>query len=79
MLQAQLHFLLDQHYQHFPDKKPMQNQPLRYKEQKVCPINWGLMDVHVLAKHLKFTSVQAASIAFGRDITAKEIKDFILM
>ena len=27
----------------------------------------------------QFTPVQAASIALGRDITAKEVKDFILL
>lgn len=34
---------------------------------------WALADV------LKFSPIQAASIVLGRDLTAKEIKDFILM
>ncbi len=47
----------------------------------VCnqPVNFNLMDIHALSQYLKFTPVQAASIAFGCDITAKEAKDFILM
>ena len=50
-----------------------------FKKKKARPVNFDLMDIHVLSKHLKFTPVQAASIALGRDITAKEVKDFILM
>lgn len=50
-----------------------------FRKKKARPANFDLMDVHTLAKHLKFTPIQAASIALGRDITAKEIKDFILM
>lgn len=34
---------------------------------------WALTDV------LKFSPIQAASIVLGRDLTAKEMKDFILM
>lgn len=50
-----------------------------FRKKKSRPINFDLIDVHILAKHLKFTPVQAASIALGRDIMAKEVKDFILM
>ena len=52
---------------------------MTFKKKKARPVNFDLMDIHVLSKHLKFTPVQAASIALGRDITAKEVKDFILM
>lgn len=50
-----------------------------FRKKKSRPVNFDLIDVHVLAKHLKFTPLQAASIALGRDITAKEVKNFILM
>lgn len=50
-----------------------------FRKKKSRPVKFDLIDVHVLAKHLKFTPLQAASIALGRDITAKEVKNFILM
>lgn len=50
-----------------------------FKKKKARPVNFDLMDIHALSRYLKFTPVQAASIALGRDITAKEVKDFILM
>lgn len=43
------------------------------------PGQFSLEDMQALAKMLKFTPVQAASVLLGRDLTAKEIKDFILM
>lgn len=50
-----------------------------FKKRKTHPGTFTLNELHLIAKHLKFTPVQAASIALGRDITAKEVKDFILM
>lgn len=50
-----------------------------FRKKKARPVNFDLMDIHALSRYLKFTPVQAASIALGRDITAKEVKDFILM
>lgn len=50
-----------------------------FKKKKARPVNFDLMDIHALARYLKFTPVQAASIALGRNITAKEVKDFILL
>ena len=38
-----------------------------------------LDELQIMAKKLKFTPIQAASIVLGRDLTAKEMKDFILM
>lgn len=43
------------------------------------PGQFSLEDMQALAKMLKFTPIQAASVLLGRDLTAKEIKDFILM
>lgn len=50
-----------------------------FRKKKAHPVNFDLIDIHALSRYLKFTPVQAASIALGRDITAKEVKDFILM
>lgn len=38
-----------------------------------------LGEMQEMAKLLKLTPVQAASIVLGRDLTAKEVKNFILM
>jgi len=43
------------------------------------PGDFELKDIQKLAKLLKFTPIQAASIVLGRDLTTKEIKEFILM
>lgn len=43
------------------------------------PEEFSLEDMQILARMLNFTPVQAASIVLGRDLTAKELKDFILM
>ena len=37
-----------------------------------------LEELQAAAKLLHFTPIQAASIILGRDLTAKEIKDFIM-
>lgn len=50
-----------------------------FRKKKAHPVNFDLIDIHALSRYLKFTPVQAASIALGRNITAKEVKDFILM
>lgn len=38
-----------------------------------------LDELQALARLLKFTPVQAASLVLGRDLTAREFRDFILM
>lgn len=43
------------------------------------PESFELKDIQRLAKILKFTPIQAASMVLGRDLTNKEIKEFILM
>ena len=43
------------------------------------PGSFELKDIQRLAKILKFTPIQAASMVLGRDLTNKEIKEFILM
>ena len=43
------------------------------------PETFTARELHQMSKALKFTPIQAASIALGRDLTRKEIKDFILM
>lgn len=50
-----------------------------FRKKKSRPVNFDLIDIHALSRYLKFTPVQAASIALGRNITAKEVKDFILL
>lgn len=44
-----------------------------------APENLTLNELQNLSKLLKWTPVQAASIILGRLLTAKEVKDFILM
>ncbi len=43
------------------------------------PENYTLKELWAVAKVLKLTPIQAASIVLGRPITSKEIKEFILM
>lgn len=38
-----------------------------------------LDELQTMSRLLKFTPIQAASLVLGRDLTTKEIKDFILM
>lgn len=52
---------------------------LTFRKKKKRPETFDLMDIQNLSKYLKFTPVQAASIALGREITSKEVKDFILL
>ncbi len=49
-----------------------------FKKKKPHPGTFDINELHIIAKHLKFTPIQAASIALGRDITSKEVKEFIL-
>ena len=48
-------------------------------KRKANPETFTLQELQIVAKYLKFTPIQAASIVLGRDLTAKEIKDFILL
>lgn len=50
-----------------------------FRNRKKNPDNFTLIELQQLSRTLKFTPVQAASIILGRDISAKEVKDFILM
>lgn len=50
-----------------------------FRKRMKDPDNFTLCDLQSLSRTLKFTPIQAASIILGRDITAKEVKDFILM
>ena len=43
------------------------------------PDTFTLQELHRLNRALKFTPIQAATIILERDITKKEVKDFILM
>lgn len=43
------------------------------------PRNYTLEELWALARTLKLTPIQAASIALGRPLTSKEVKEFILM
>lgn len=43
------------------------------------PENYTLEELWAVAKTLKWTPVQAASVVLGRPLTSKEIKEFILM
>lgn len=36
-------------------------------------------EMQFIARYLKFTPVQAASVVLGRTITSKEVKEFILL
>lgn len=52
---------------------------LTVQNKRKRPETFSLQEVQRLSKILKFTPIQAASIALGRDLTSKEIKEFILM
>lgn len=43
------------------------------------PETLTLQELQRMAKALKFTPFQAASVLLGRELTAKEIREFILM
>jgi transcriptional regulator with XRE-family HTH domain len=43
------------------------------------PKNIPVEKLWILAKTLKWTPIQAASVILGRPLTSKEIKEFILM
>lgn len=49
------------------------------RRKRNCPENFTMLDMQRMAKALKFTPIQAASMILGRDLTSKEIKEFILM
>lgn len=53
-------------------KKTIQNKRHR-------PETLTLHELQKMAKVLKFTPFQAASVLLGRELTAKEIREFILM
>ena len=53
--------------------------PQTIRKRKKDPETFTLWELQALSRILKFTPVQAASITLGRDITAKEVKNFILM
>lgn len=52
-------------------------QTIRSKRRR--PETITVDELRRLSRLLKFTPIQAASIVLGRDLTAKELKDFILM
>ena len=49
-----------------------------YRKRKENPNSFTLQELQTLSRVLKFTPIQAASIVLGRDLTAKEFRDFIL-
>ena len=53
-------------------KKTIQNK--RHKPETLT-----LQELQKMAKALKFTPFQAASVLLGRELTTKEIREFILM
>lgn len=53
-------------------KKTVQN-------RRKKPENFTLEQLQAIAKALKWTPVQAASVVLGRPLTSKELKEFILM
>lgn len=50
-----------------------------YQNKYKRPETFTLKEVCNLSKVLKFTPIQAASIVLGRDLTSREIKEFILL
>lgn len=48
------------------------------RKRKLHPETFTLEELQYLSKYLKFTPIQAASIVLGRDITSKEVKEFIM-
>ena len=53
-------------------KKTIQNKYHR-------PETYSLDEMQKIATVLKFTPIQAASVLLGRELTSKEIKEFILL
>ena len=53
-------------------KKTIQNKYHR-------PETYSLDEIQKIATVLKFTPIQAASVLLGRELTSKEIKEFILL
>jgi len=53
--------------------------PQTIRRRKKDPDTFTLWELQALSRTLKFSPIQAASIVLGRDITAKEVKNFILM
>ena len=53
--------------------------PYTYSDKLNEPERIRLDELQALSRLLKFTPIQAASLVLGRDLTAREIKDFILM
>lgn len=49
------------------------------QNKKNRPETLTLEELQIIAKTLKFTPIQAASVVLGRDLTSKEIKEFIMM
>ena len=49
------------------------------RNRMVQPEGWRLEELRRAAKALKWTPLQCASILMGRPMTAKEIKDFIML
>lgn len=43
------------------------------------PENFTLEELWAVAKALKWTPIQAASVVLGRQLTSKEVKEFIMM
>lgn len=50
-----------------------------FRKRNKDPDYFTLVKLQSLGRTLEFTPIQAASVVLGRDITAKEMKDFILM
>ena len=50
-------------------REKLNNEPERLRLDKL----------QALSRLLKFTPIQAASLVLGRDLTAREVRDFILM
>ena len=46
---------------------------------KVGVTTYSLDEMQKIATVLKFTPIQAASVLLGRELTSKEIKEFILL
>ena len=49
-----------------------------FRKRKSHPELFTLGELQILSNYLKFTPIQAASIVLGRDITSKEVKEFIM-
>lgn len=52
--------------------------PETVRNKKKRPETFTLRELQAVSRVLKFSPVQAASIVLGRDLTASEIKNFIL-